>query len=238
MTATNGRRVLVVEDDPKIARLLLDYLGRDGFDAVAIADGKAALSEIERSIPALILLDLMLPGLDGMSICRAVRRFSDVPIIMVTARVDEVDRLLGLDIGADDYVCKPFSPREAVARVRALLRRTDGLNSTARQEWHVDEVGHRISWLGHWLPLTPVEYRMLRLLLTRPGRAFSRAQLLDSVHQEMRDVSDRAIDSHVKNLRRKIQAVEPLFESIVSVYGVGYRFDAPPRDRSRKITQP
>jgi len=140
-------------------------------------------------------------------------------------RVDEIDRLLGFDIGADDYVCKPFSPREVVARARALLRRADGLMSKAQRQWHVDEVGHRISWQGLWLPLTPVEFRMLRLLLTRPGRTFSRAQLLDSVHPDMRDVSDRAIDSHVKNLRRKIQAVEPAFESIVSVYGVGYRFD-------------
>jgi two-component system response regulator BaeR len=230
MTAAGPRRVLVVEDDPKIAQLLVDYLGRDGFDTLAIADGQAALSHIERSIPALIVLDLMLPSLDGMAVCRAVRRFSDVPIIMVTARVDEVDRLLGLDVGADDYVCKPFSPREVVARVRALLRRADGLLSTTQQDWHVDEVGYRISWKGQWLPLTPVEFRMLRLLLTRPGRVFSRAQLLDSVHQEMRDVSDRAIDSHVKNLRRKIQVVEPAFDNIVSIYGVGYRFDAPLRE--------
>jgi len=227
MTAANRRRILVVEDDPKIARLLVDYLGRDGFDALAIADGQVALKHIEQTIPDLIVLDLMLPGLDGMAHCRAVRRFSDVPIIILTARVDEVDRLLGLDIGADDYVCKPFSPREVVARVRALLRRADRSVSNAAQEWHVDESGHRISWQAQWLPLTPVEFRILRLLLTRPGRVFSRAQLLDSIHQDMRDVSDRAIDSHVKNLRRKIQAVNPDFENIVSVYGVGYRFDAP-----------
>jgi len=226
MTAASPRRILVVEDDAKIARLLVDYLARDGFDALAIADGQVALTHVERKIPALIVLDLMLPSLDGMSLCRAVRRFSDVPIIMLTARVDELDRLHGLDIGADDYVCKPFSPREVVSRVRALLRRADGLLATAQQDWHVDEAGYRIGWQGQWLPLTPVEFRMLRLLLTRPGRVFSRAQLLDSVHQEMRDVSDRAIDSHVKNIRRKIQAVEPAFESIVSVYGVGYRFDA------------
>jgi two-component system response regulator BaeR len=229
MSAPNARRVLVIEDDPKIARLLTDYLGREGFDVVTIAEGPAALAQIEQSVPALIVLDLMLPGLSGIDLCRAVRRFSDVPIIMVTARVDEIDRLLGLDVGADDYVCKPFSPREVVARVRALLRRADGLSPKSQQEWCVDEAGHRISWQGQWLPLTPVEFRMLRLLLTRPGRAFSRAQLLDSVHAELRDVSDRAIDSHVKNLRRKIQAVEPDFKNIVSVYGVGYRFDAPER---------
>jgi two-component system response regulator BaeR len=225
MNATSPRRIVVVEDDPKIARLLVDYLGRDGFEVLAIADGQAALSHIQQSVPALIVLDLMLPGLGGMDVCRAVRGFSDVPIIMVTARVDEIDRLLGLDVGADDYVCKPFSPREVVARVRAQLRRAEGLVSKPQQHWSVDELGHRISWHGQWLPLTPVEYRMLRLLLTRPGRAFSRAQLLDTVHLDMRDVSDRAVDSHVKSLRRKIQAVEPTFESIVSVYGLGYRFD-------------
>jgi len=230
MTASNARHILVVEDDPKIAQLLVDYLSRDGFDVLAIADGQAALTHIEQSTPALILLDLMLPGLGGIDLCRAVRRFSNLPIIMVTARVDEIDRLLGLDVGADDYVCKPFSPREVSARVRALLRRADGLVTRAQQDWYVDEPGHRISWQGHWLSLTPVEFRMLRLLLTRPGRAFSRAQLLDSVHSDLRDVSDRAIDSHVKNLRRKIQAVEPAFDNIVSVYGVGYRFDAPVRD--------
>jgi len=149
----------------------------------------------------------------------------------VTARVDEIDRLLGLDLGADDYVCKPFSPREVVARARAVLRRAEGLVSGVQQDWRVDDAGHRISWQGQWLPLTPVEYRMFRLLLTRPGRTFSRAQLLDRVHPDMREVSDRAIDSHVKNLRRKIQAVEPTFDNIVSVYGVGYRFDAPLRER-------
>jgi two-component system response regulator BaeR len=229
MSAVSPRRILIVEDDPKIARLLLDYLKRDGFDCIIIADGQAALNHLKRSIPDLILLDLMVPSLDGIALCRAVRSFSDVPIIMVTARVDEVDRLLGLDIGADDYVCKPFSPREVTARVRALLRRADGLLSTAQPDWHIDEAGHRISWQGETLPLTPVEFRILRLLLSRPGRVFSRAQFLDSVHADMREVSDRAIDSHVKNLRRKIQAVEPGFENIVSVYGVGYRFDLPVR---------
>lgn len=229
MSAANPRRILIVEDDPKIARLMADYLHRDGFDTAIIADGQAAMTRLERSVPDLIVLDLMVPSLDGIAICRAVRRFSDVPIIMVTARVDEVDRLLGLEIGADDYVCKPFSPREVTARVRALLRRADGLLSTAQRDWHIDEIGHRISWQGQPLPLTPVEFRILCLLLTRPGRVFSRAQILDSVHEDLRDVSDRAIDSHVKNLRRKIQAIEPNFENIASVYGVGYRFDLPLR---------
>jgi two-component system, OmpR family, response regulator BaeR len=220
------RRVLVVEDDAKIAQLLLDYLRNEGFEADAVADGQLAVQQIEQAPPALVILDLMLPGLDGLGVCRAVRRFSDVPILMLTARVDEVDRLLGLDTGADDYVCKPFSPREVMARVRALVRRADGRTVTA-PPWTVDEDGLRIAWRGQWLPLTPLEFRMLRLLQSRAGRVFSRAQLLEVAHADLRDVSDRAIDSHIKNLRRKIAAVEPGSECIASVYGVGYRFDAP-----------
>lgn len=225
MTPATTQRVLVVEDDAKIAQLLLDYLRSDGFDAESLADGRLALRRIEQSPPAVVILDLMLPGLDGIEICRAVRAFSDVPILMLTARVDEVDRLLGLDTGADDYVCKPFSPREVLARVRALLRRAQGRVLAGALPWTIDERGLRIAWRGQWLALTPLEFRMLRLLLSQPGRVFSRAQLLDTVHSELRDVSDRAIDSHVKNLRRKIQSIEPGCDCIASVYGVGYRFE-------------
>jgi len=224
---TFSRRILVVEDDARIAQLLLDYLRNDGHQAQALADGQQALSEIRRAPPDLLILDLMLPGLDGVSLCRAVRCFSDLPILMVTARVDEVDRLLGLDTGADDYVCKPFSPREVMARVKALLRRAEGRVAPMQRPWTVDDQGLRIAWRDRWLPLTPLEFRMLRLLLSRPGRVFSRAQLLDSVHGDIRDVSDRAIDTHVKNLRRKVQAVDPGADCIASVYGVGYRFDQP-----------
>ncbi len=227
MSELPAPRVLIVEDDVKIAQLLLDYLRRDGFAATAIGDGHAALRELQHKVPAVLILDLMLPGIDGIEICRAVRLCSDVPILMVTARVDEIDRLLGLDTGADDYVCKPFSPREVVARVRALVRRAEGRLVAGAPPWEIDEAGYRIRWRGHWLGLTPIEFRMLRLLLSRPGRVFSRAQLLDSVQQELRDVSDRAIDSHVKNLRRKLQQVDAQADCIASVYGVGYRFDAP-----------
>ena len=224
---TSSRRILVVEDDARIAQLLLDYLRNDGHQAQALADGQQALSEIRQAPPDLLILDLMLPGLDGVSLCRAVRCFSDLPILMVTARVDEVDRLLGLDTGADDYVCKPFSPREVMARVKALLRRAEGRVATMQRPWTVDDQGLRIAWRDRWLSLTPLEFRMPRLLLSRPGRVFSRAQLLDSVHSDIRDVSDRAIDTHVKNLRRKVQAVDPGADCIASVYGVGYRFDQP-----------
>jgi two-component system, OmpR family, response regulator BaeR len=223
----SAQRILVVEDDATIAQLLLDYLRHGGYEASAIADGLAALEEIERSPPTLVILDLMLPSLDGVGVCRAVRKFSNLPILMLTARVDEVDRLLGFDTGADDYVCKPFSPLEIMARVRALVRRAEGQNTTASRLWDVDDEALRISWRGQWLSLTPLEFRMLRLLLSQPSRVFSRAQLLDCAHADLRDVSDRAIDSHIKNIRRKIGAADPDCDCIASVYGVGYRFDAP-----------
>ena len=221
------RRVLVVEDDPKIARLLVDYLHAEGLQAQSVADGLQAVQEVRQAVPAAIILDLMLPGLDGIGVCRAVREFCDVPIVMLTARIDELDRLLGLDTGADDDVCKPFSPRELMARVRALLRRAEGRLVKRTPPWTVDDNSLRIAWRGRWLALTPLEFRMLRLLLGRPGRVFGRAQLLDGVHVDLRDVSDQAIDSHVKNLRRKIAAVDPGCDCIASVYGVGYRFDPP-----------
>jgi two-component system, OmpR family, response regulator BaeR len=221
------RRVLVVEDDPRIALLLLDYLHSEGFEAHSLGDGQLALSEIGHAPPDLLILDLNLPGLDGVSLCRAVRAFSDVPILMVTARIDELDRLLGLNSGADDYVCKPFSPREVMARVHALLRRSERRVTTATPLWAIDDAGLRITWRGQALSLTPLEFRMLRQLLSQPARVFSRAQLLESAHGEWRDVSDRAIDTHVKNLRRKLQAVHAEDDCIASVYGVGYRFEPP-----------
>ncbi len=219
--------VLVVEDDPKIARLLLDYLLAQGWSAQAVADGHLALAQARQCPPDLVLLDLMLPGLDGLAVCRELRAYSDVPIVMLTARVDEVDRLLGLDTGADDYICKPFSPREVMARVRAHLRRAQGRLVPQQVPWVVDDERLRVSWAGEWLALTVVEFRMLRLMVAQPGRVFSRAQLLDSAHDDARDVSDRTIDSHIKNIRRKIAAVAPDCPGITSVYGVGYRVDVP-----------
>ncbi len=227
------RPILVVEDEPKLAALLCDYLRASGYAPHAVADGHGALAAFAALAPAVVLLDLNLPGLDGLEVCRRLRRASDVPILMLTARVDEVDRLLGLEIGADDYLCKPYSPREVVARVRALLRRADGaLAGGAGQRASVggflfDEPGLRAWWRDRALPLTPVEFRLLRALLQPPGRVLARAQLLDAIHADFRDVSDRAVDSHVKNLRRKLQAALPEHDGIVSVYGLGYRFDLP-----------
>lgn len=221
------RRVLVVEDDPRIALLLVDYLRSEGFEASSLVDGQLALSEVRHAPPNLLILDLNLPGLDGVSLCRAVREFSDIPILMVTARIDELDRLLGLNSGADDYVCKPFSPREVMARVHALLRRAERRMTTAVEIWTIDDACLSIAWRGYRLSLTPVEFKMLRQLLSQPGRVFSRGQLLENVHGDLRDVSDRAIDTHIKNLRRKMQTIRSEDDCIASVYGVGYRFEPP-----------
>lgn len=227
MNTAAAPHVLVVEDDPKIAALLTNYLVNEGHAATVAHDGHEGLRLVKSLAPDAVILDWMLPGMDGLALCKAVRSFSDVPIIMLTARVDELDRLLGLDTGADDYVCKPFAPREVVARVRALLRRAEGRVKNTPLPWVLDEEAFRISWHGQWLPLTRIEFLMLRLLLNRPGRVFSRDQLLASVHDSQRDISDRAIDTHIKNLRKKIQAVDASFDGIASVYGVGYRFEVP-----------
>jgi len=227
MTDIAAQRVLVVEDDRKISDLLQSYLRASGYLTEAAYDGRDALRQIERQVPDAVILDWMLPGLDGISVCKAVRIFSDVPILMLTARIDEVDRLLGLDTGADDYVCKPFAPREVIARIRALLRRAEGRVKTSTKPWEIDDASFRISWLGQWLPLTRIEFMMFRLLLSRPGRVYSRDQLLATVHDSQRDISDRAIDTHIKNLRKKVQTIEPKCDCIASVYGIGYRFDIP-----------
>ena len=218
--------ILIVEDDAKIADMLANYLHMHGFATELCGDGHDAVARVRQQAPALVVLDLMLPGLDGLAVCTAVRRVSTVPIIMVTARVDEIDRLLGLDTGADDYVCKPFSPREVVARIKALLRRSEGaLAKSVVAAFAVDEARQQINWRGQPLPLTPVEFRLMRQLMSRPGQVFARARLLDTLHEDQRDVSDRAIDSHIKNLRRKLEQAGTGDAGISSVYGVGYRFD-------------
>ena len=221
-------RILVVEDEATIADILIDYLRQAGFDPYHIGDGRVALEDIKQNSPAAVVLDIMLPGLDGIRVCGEVRKFSSVPIIMVTARVDEIDRLLGLDIGADDYICKPFSPREVVARVKTVLRRSApaGQEKTGiASKIDIDESRQRITVCGHPLDLTPTEYRLLRLLTSHPGRIYSRSQILDMAYCETDDVSDRIIDSHIKNIRKKVAVALPDLEIIHSVYGIGYRFE-------------
>lgn len=224
--ASAPAQVLVVEDEPRLARLLADYLHAAGLQAAMLHDGLAVLPMVRERMPDLIVLDLMLPGRDGLSLCRELRGFSDVPILMLTARVEEVDRLIGLEAGADDYVCKPFSPREVVARVKAILRRQrrDGA-AAAAQGLVIDAERHEARVDGTPLDLTPLEFRLLQALAGAPGRVFSRDQLLDRLHDDQRALSDRAVDSHVKNLRRKLERVLPGREPIRSIYGVGYKFE-------------
>jgi two-component system response regulator BaeR len=222
--------ILIVEDEIKIAELLKDYLAKAGFRVSCLARGDQALERIRHTAPALILLDLMLPGLDGASLCREVRKLADIPIIMVTAKVEEIDRLLGLEIGADDYICKPFSPREVVARVKAVLRRARP--DAARQRRVagpiiLDECARQVTVDGKALSLTPSEFGLLNVLIAFPGRVFSRSELLDKVQGYRFEGYDRTIDSHVKNLRRKIAEVRPGLEPIQTIYGVGYRFSLP-----------
>jgi two-component system response regulator BaeR len=219
----NGK-ILIIEDETKLAELLADYLRQAGFATVCIGEGNAAMAAVQQEQPDLILLDLMLPGKDGLEICREIRSFSGVPIIMVTARVEEIDRLLGLELGADDYICKPFSPREVVARVRAVLRRTCGEAAVA-SGLVLDESRYRATLHGVDLELTAVEFKLLQLLAASPGRIFSRQQLMDRIYPDQRTVSDRTIDSHVKKLRKKIADISPQSQLIHSLYGVGYKYE-------------
>lgn len=220
-------KILIVEDEHRIAEILMDYLRQDGYEPVHIDKGIGVVAEVRKSPPDLILLDLMLPGVDGLEICREIRKFSEIPIIVVSARVDELDRLLGLGLGADDYICKPFSPREVVARVKTVLRRAghSGAKDTGPKLFHVDEEKARITVNGVVLDLTGTEFRLLKLLLSRPGRVYSRSQLLEQCYQQEQQVYDRVIDSHIKNLRKKISRILPGQELIHAVYGVGYRYE-------------
>ena len=221
----NSHKILIVEDEPPLAHLLEDYLQQSGYQTEVLHDGRDVISSVKVNGPDLILLDVMLPGVDGMTICREIRGFSKVPIIMVTARFEETDRLQGLELGADDYVCKPFSPREVVARVKAVLRRSSEGPMKVPDTLNIDETRFKAELHGKDLELTAVEFQLLKILSSDPGRIYSRSQLMDQIYNDHRIVSDRTIDSHVKKLRKKIAAVSPDEELIYSVYGVGYKFE-------------
>ncbi len=232
MTGQPVLRVLIVEDEPRLAMLLVDYLKAAGFAADVMGDGREVVAQVRSNPPDVMLLDLMLPGRDGLDICRELRTFTDLPIIMMTARVEEIDRLLGLELGADDYICKPYSPREVVARVRAIVRRlgrqqamASGTEPVPAGPLSIDEASYSASCNGRALDLTPVEFRLLKAFLDAPGRVFSREQLLDNLYSDHRIVTDRTVDSHIKNLRRKLEQASPDQELIRSIYGVGYKLD-------------
>lgn len=223
-------KILIVEDEPKLASLESDYLVQSGYETAIISNGLEVLPYIQTTPPDLILLDLMLPGKDGMEICKEIRQFSNIPIIMITARVEEIDRLLGLELGADDYICKPFSPREVVARVKAVLRRfqppTPEENSNTFPDTIVlDERRYTALVNKQEINLTSVEFQLISKLFSEPGRIYSRDQLMDHIYNDHRVVSDRTIDSHIKKIRKKISEASPDQELIHSVYGVGYKFE-------------
>jgi two-component system response regulator BaeR len=219
-------RVLIAEDETKLAELLRDYLVQEGFEVAMLHRG----DEVERWVAAhgvdLVLLDLMLPGKSGLDVCRALRAAGNVAIIMVTARVDEIDRLLGLELGADDYICKPFSPREVVARVKAVLRRVTRGERPSEAGLILDVAGHRAMIGGQDLNLTAVEFQLLKVLAEHPGRIYTRDQLMDAMYRDERVVADRTVDSHIKKIRRKIAAVLPDRDIVHSVYGLGYKYES------------
>jgi two-component system response regulator BaeR len=219
------QHILIVEDEVKLATLLQDYLIQSGFAATMIHDGSEVEGWLASNQTNLVLLDLMLPGKSGVDICKDIRKHSKLPVIMTTAKVDEIDRLLGLELGADDYICKPFSPREVVARVKAVLRRTDDSNKPADRGLMLDTDTYKATINGNDLHLTAVEFQLLKVLSDQPGRIFSRSVLVDKIYSDGRVVSDRTIDSHIKKLRKKISVQVPDAELIHSLYAVGYKFE-------------
>lgn len=221
--------VLIVEDEAEIAGLLQDYLRAEGFGVSWLARGDAVQDWLDHHPAALMLLDLALPGISGMEVCKQVRKTSDLPIIMVTARVEEIDRLLGLELGADDYICKPFSPREVVARVKTVLRRSgETLPAPIATGLTFDEAAWRAELDGRDLGLTAIEFQLLRLLASAPNRLFTRSQLISDMYRNDRVVTERTIDSHIRKIRRKIEVLEPEVVLIEAMYGVGYRFVGKP----------
>jgi DNA-binding response OmpR family regulator len=230
-TSRMGSTVLIVDDDPDTTRLVGLYLGRDGHKVLVAADGVEGLRLAREAQPDLVVLDLMLPRLNGMEVCRALRDESAVPIVMLTARVEEEERLAGLDLGADDYVTKPFSPRELAARVRAVLRRSareelaKGLQKFAFGDIVVDGRLREVQVAGERLTLTPTEFRLLTMFMREPGRTFTREQIIDQVFGYDFDGFDRTVDAHISNFRRKLQKASPDKRQYVhTIYGVGYRF--------------
>ncbi len=234
--------ILIVEDEPDLAQLLQDYLQASHYQTTVISDGSKVESWMAHNTCDLLLLDLMLPNKGGLDICKDIRKTSDMPIIMMTAKVEEIDRLLGLELGADDYICKPYSPREVIARVKAVLKRTQNNNTSSSESGAGAESGKETTSHNHALltlnpnsntavvnqkhiELTIIEYKILALLYEQPGRIFSRQYILDNIYTDYRIVSDRTVDSHIKKLRKKLHNAHPECDVIRSVYGAGYKYD-------------
>lgn len=219
-------RILVVEDEIKIAQLLHDYMAQAQFNVTMLHDGAAVIEELQSQTYDMVLLDLMLPIKDGLTLCKEIRVFSNIPIIMITARVEEIDRLIGLELGADDYICKPFSPREVVARIKATLRRYKSPDTeTIKKPIFLNEEKYQATVYGQAVELTAIEFNLLKVLSKEPGRIYSRAQLINQVYNDHRVVSERTIDSHIKKLRKKINCLNADSEIVQSVYSVGYKVE-------------
>jgi len=218
-------RILIVEDETKLASLLSDYLTQAGYAIEIVNDGALVMGVFERFQPDLVLLDLMLPNRDGLGLCTDIRRTSQVPIIITTAKVEEIDRLVGLELGADDYICKPYSVREVVARVKAVLRRVDPVQNKFDGEFQLIAETQQVRFQQKTMELTTVEYQLLARLSATPGVIYSRSQLMDTMYSDHRIVNDRTIDSHIKKLRKKLAECFPECGFIHSVYGAGYRFE-------------
>ncbi|MFV9997871.1 MAG: two-component system response regulator BaeR [Arsenophonus endosymbiont of Dermacentor nuttalli] len=220
-------RILVVEDEPKLDQLLVDYLQVAGFQSDWLLDGNAVINQVKYSPADLILLDLMLPGANGLAIFRQLRQFSDIPIIIVTAKTEEMDRLVGLEIGADDYICKPFSPREVITRIKTILRRCYQPTKSQNRSYNliIDEAIYQIRYQNQTVELTPAEFRLLKFLSRHPVKVFSRDKLLNNLYDDYRIVTDHTIDSHIKKLRRKLELLDKERQFIRSVYGLGYGWE-------------
>ena len=220
--------ILIVEDEKEIAEILKDYLENDGYRVSWLYHGDTVISFVKKEKPDMVLLDLMIPGVDGKTLCREIRKFSDIPVIMITAKVEEIDRIIGFEVGADDYICKPFSPREVVVRVKAVLRRfshsetiTEKILSAGSVELNTDT--HQVLVGGNPLELTPNEFNILSVMIERPDTVFTRSQLIEKVQGYNYEGYERTIDFHIKNLRKKLSAVIPGHKVIQSVYGIGYK---------------
>ena len=218
--------ILIVEDEIKLANLLADYFNLTDYTPHLIHHGDEVISWVKENDPVAILLDIMLPGKDGIELCKEIRKFSDVPILMVTAKVDEIDRLLGLELGADDYICKPFSPREVVARVKTVLRRTKSAGWVS-SDFTLDDTRLLVQFNKLEVTLTSVEFQLLKPLYSKPGCIFTREQLMQNMYSDHRIVNHRTIDSHIKKLRKKLADISQGEDLIQSVYGAGYRLIMP-----------
>ena len=227
MSNYQEKTILVVEDETSLATVLCEYLSQSGFQTHILDNGSEVIDWVKLHGPDLLILDLMLPGRDGLDIYRELRTFSEVPVVMATARIDEIDRLIGLELGADDYICKPYSPREVVVRVKNILRRFRDENSVpkSKQALCIDDKKMTVSFYEQAVVLTPAEFRLLSFFDKHPEQVFSREQLMSHIYEDSRVVTDRTIDSHIKNLRRKLQAVSVDSECIKSIYGVGYKLE-------------